>query len=175
MGGGTSLARAELTAPPSHRRILSSNPRRTLWTGVPTSNLSSVRFTLSMLRAINISLTTTATVGMTPTDSIGGFDSATLESTIFFMFSFKTRSLYLIAVKGQFTRSRTRRCEIAISTSTIAMVSTFLYEASLSMNPSEVRRLRLPASQRVLATALSIGPRATIPQTDILILRAIGH
>ena len=102
-----------------------------------------VRFThLDAFEALNISLTTIATGGMTPTDGgIGGFDSVTLESIlIFFMFvsGLNFAALYLIAVKGQFNeiKDEEMRNYAILWVSTIAIVSTFMAYEGLSFDES---------------------------------------
>ena len=187
-GGGMSLARAELTGPTvSPTGLTFQSTARILWMVFVALTLIEfvllVRFTpLDAFEAINISLTTIATGGMTPTDGgIGGFDSATLESIlIFFMFisGLNFAALYLIAVKGQFNeiKDEEMRNYAILWVSTIAMVSTFLAYEDLPIDES-VRGAAFTITSIITSTGYSTadwGSWQLFPKLIILILMAIG-
>ena len=187
-GGGMSLARAELTGPTvSPTGLTFQSTARILWMVFVALTVIEfvllVRFTpLGAFDAINISLTTIATGGMTPTDAgIGGFDSAMLEAIlIFFMFvsGLNFAALYLVAVKGQVNeiKDEEMRNYALIWVATIAMVSTFLAYEGLSMSES-VRDAAFTITSIITSTGYSTadwGSWQLFPKLILLILMAIG-
>ena len=187
-GGGMSLARAELTGPTVSPTGLSfQSTARILWMVFVALTFIEfilvVRFTpLGAFDALNISLTTIATGGMTPTDGgIGGFDSAILESIlIFFMFisGLNFAALYLIAVKGQFSelRDEEMRNYAILWVSTIGLVATFLVRDGLTVTEG-IRDAAFTLTSIITSTGYSTadwGSWQLFPKLIILILMAIG-
>ncbi|MBH33582.1 MAG: hypothetical protein CMB75_04210 [Euryarchaeota archaeon] len=188
VGGGKSLARAELTGPTvSPTGITFQSTARILWAVFVAMTL--IEFVmliyltdLSLFDSLNISMTTIATGGMTPTDAgIGGYDSGMLELIIiFFMFvsGLNFAAIYLIVIKAQFSeiKDEEMRNYFFIWVTSIALASGFMALAGSSFSES-LRDTAFTLTSIITSTGYSTadwGSWQLFPKLILLILMAIG-
>ena len=188
VGGGKSLARAELTGPTvSPTGITFQSTARILWAVFVAMTLIELILLnylteLSLFDSLNISMTTIATGGMTPTDGgIGGYDSVALESIlIFFMFvsGLNFAAIYLVVVKAQFSELKDEevRYYAIIYVSSIALASGFMVLEGMSFSDS-LRDTAFTLTSIITSTGYSTadwGSWQLFPKLILLILMAIG-
>ena len=188
VGGGKSLARAELTGPTvSSTGLTFQSTARILWAVFVAMTLIELvllnYFTdLSLFDSVNISMTTIATGGMTPTDGgIGGYDSVALESIlIFFMFvsGLNFAAIYLVVVKAQFSELKDEeiRYYAIIYVFSIALASGFMVLEGSSFSQS-LRETMFTLTSIITSTGYSTadwGSWQLFPKLVLLILMAIG-
>ena len=188
VGGGKSLARAELTGPTvSSTGLTFQSTARILWAVFVAMTLIELvllnTFTeLSLFDSVNISMTTIATGGMTPTDGgIGGYDSVALESIlIFFMFvsGLNFAAIYLVVVRAQFSELNDEeiRYYAIIYVLSIALASGFMVLEGSSFSQS-LRETMFTLTSIITSTGYSTadwGSWQLFPKLVLLILMAIG-
>jgi len=188
VGGGKSLARAELTGPTvSPTGITFQSTARILWAVFVAMTLIELTLLiyltdLSLFDSVNISMTTIATGGMTPTDSgIGGYESGMLELIlIFFMFvsGLNFAAIYLIVIKAQFNeiKDEEMRNYFFIWVLSIALASGFMAFAGSSFSDS-LRETAFTLTSIITSTGYSTadwGSWQLFPKLILLILMAIG-
>ena len=189
VGGGKSLARAELTGPTvSPTGITFQSTARILWAVFVAMTLIELVLLnyltdLSFFDSVNISMTTIATGGMTPTDGgIGGYDSLTLESIlVFFMLvsGLNFAAIYLVAVKAQFSELKDEEMiyYAIIWVSSIVLASSFMVFWEKTPLSESLRDTIFTLTSIITSTGYSTadwGSWQLFPKLILLILMIVG-